>query len=138
MTYIRAINIRFPHYHILYFIYYVKWQATWRHRCRMIALLKTSLLLAWVLLAFNTQAQTTSNIHYNSFLLEGDTLQLDTMSVVPNTVVIRLADGTVIDTNDYTIRAFQSQLIWNKKPAVDSVKIFYRTYPFNLSAQASH
>lgn len=60
------------------------------------------------------------------------------MSVVPNTVVIRLADGTVIDTAAYTIRAFQSQLIWKNKPAVDSVKIFYRTYPFNLSAEAYH
>lgn len=88
--------------------------------------------------AFSASAQSASNLHYATFSISGDTLNLDTMSVVPNTVVVRLADGSVVDTNAYTIRAFQSQLIWKQKPSSDSVKILYRTYPFNLSAEAYH
>lgn len=83
-------------------------------------------------------AQSPSNLHYNAYALQSDTLQIDTMSVVANTVVLRTGDGNIIDTADYILRAFQSQLIWKNKPPGDSIKIFYRTYPFNLSAQAFH
>ena len=79
-----------------------------------------------------------SNFHYKSFSAQSDTLLLDSLSLVPNTIVIRGADGEVIDTSAYIIKAFESKLIWKNKPAADSVKIFYRTYPFALARETYH
>jgi hypothetical protein len=47
-------------------------------------------------------------------------------------------NGTVVDSNEYTLRAFESKLIWREKPAADSVKIFFRVYPFALYAASEH
>lgn len=138
MMYVSTINFTIGHYHILYFIYYVKLWATWRQMCSRIVLLKTSLIIVFAGLFIISNAQGLSNTHYTTFSLQSDTLQLDSMSVVPNTVVLRTTDGNIIDSSAYMLRAFQSQLIWKNKPAGDSIKIFFRTYPFNLSAEAFH
>ena len=57
------------------------------------------------------------------------------MSVVPGTLTIRGAAETIIDTADYDFFPYQSLLIWKKKPQAGEVKLFYRVYPFNLSAE---
>ena len=57
------------------------------------------------------------------------------MSVVPGTLTIRGAAETILDTADYDFFPYQSLLIWKKKPEADEVKLFYRVYPFNLSAE---
>lgn len=88
---------------------------------------------------YTAQGQSTfNNIRYKSFALAGDTLKLDSLSVVPDTWVIRGADGNTVDSTAYTIRAFESKLIWNKKPAGDSVKVLYRVYPFALATETYH
>lgn len=79
-----------------------------------------------------------SNIRYKSYSLQGDTLKLDSLSIVPNTIVVRNGNGETLDSSGYTIRAFESKLIWKKKPAADSVKIFFRVYPFALAAETYH
>lgn len=80
----------------------------------------------------------TSNIRFKSYSLSGDTIKLDSLSVVPKTIVVRQADGAVIDSGSYEIRAFESKLIWKKKPSADSVKIFFRVYPFALAEETAH
>ncbi|MBL0308226.1 MAG: hypothetical protein IPP77_00550 [Bacteroidetes bacterium] len=79
-------------------------------------------------------AQAVSNIRYKSYSLHGDTLRLDSLSIVPNTLVVRTTGGGIADSTDYTLKSFESLLIWNKKPVGDSVKIFFRVYPFALGA----
>ncbi|HLP21766.1 MAG TPA: hypothetical protein VK174_15745, partial [Chitinophagales bacterium] len=81
---------------------------------------------------------TLSNIRYKTYGLAGDTLKLDSLSVVPNTIVVRNGSGEIVDTSSYTIRAFESKLIWNKKPAADSIKIFFRVYPFALADETAN
>jgi hypothetical protein len=49
-----------------------------------------------------------SNIRYKTVAVHTDTLKLDSLSVVPGTLAIKHADGLLIDTNDYTLYAFQS------------------------------
>ena len=83
-------------------------------------------------------AQSLSNIRYKSFALTGDTLKLDSLSIVPNTLVIRNVIGEIVDSSNYTLKAFESKLIWKHKPAVDSIKIFFRVYPFALEAETYH
>ncbi len=79
-----------------------------------------------------------NNIRFKSIALTGDTLKLDSLSMVPNTLVVKAPDGTVIDSSSYTIKAFESKLIWKQKPTVDSIKAFFRVYPFALADETYH
>lgn len=92
--------------------------------------LPAMVLLVW---CFSGYAQ--SNIRFKSVSLLSDTLILDSLSVVPGTLNLRDASGNTIDTSAYDVYAFQSTLIWKKKPAGDSLKCFYRVYPFALAAE---
>ena len=84
-------------------------------------------------------SQSLSNIRYKVFSTQSDTLKLDSLSIVPGTLAVRFFyTSDVVDSNDFEIRAFESKLIWKKKPAADSVKIFYRVYPFSLAGEAYH
>ncbi|MES2620454.1 MAG: hypothetical protein V4615_06345 [Bacteroidota bacterium] len=94
------------------------------------------LLLAFILIIGHwSLAVGQSNYHYITFSSQTDTLLLDSLSVVPNTVVVRNSDGEVIDSSNYFIKAFESKLVWKNKPAADSVRIFFRTYPFALARE---
>ncbi len=84
-------------------------------------------------------AQNLSNIRYNVFSIQSDTLKLDSLSIVPGSVAVRyFYTSEIVDSNDYIVKAFESRLIWKRKPAVDSIKIFYRVYPFSLAGEAYH
>lgn len=96
------------------------------------------MLLVALLTGLGAKGQYASNIRYQSFSVQNDTLLLDSFSIVPNTLVIRNSAGEVVDSNAYELKAFQSLLIWKQKPAVDSVKIFYRVYPFALGRETYH
>ncbi len=95
---------------------------------------KLSLTLAIVCCLLSVVcSQSLSNVRYKSYPLTGDTLKLDSLSIVPNTIVVRNSNGEILDSIYYTIKAFESKLIWNKKPVADSLKIFFRVYPFALA-----
>lgn len=57
--------------------------------------------------------------------VRSDTLCLDSLSVVPETVVV---EG--IDTADYGINLVKSLFWWKHRPSLDSVKVSYRVFPF--------
>ena len=88
------------------------------------------LLLLFVNLA---NSQGLSNIRYRSYVLHVDTLLLDSLSIVPNTLTIRNLNGELVDSSTYSVKAFESKVIWKNKPSADSVKIFFRVYPFALA-----
>ncbi|MDB5282938.1 MAG: hypothetical protein JWO06_2013, partial [Bacteroidota bacterium] len=93
-------------------------------------------MLLLLCLVSTAYAQKLSNIRYKVFYTKGDTLTLDSLSVIPGTIAVRNANSSeAIDSNTYTVKAFESKLVWKKKPAVDSVKIFYRVYPFSLPGE---
>lgn len=86
-----------------------------------------------------TQAQGLSNIRYKVFYTNADTLKLDSLSIIPGSVAVRGAVGSdVIDSSSYILKPFESKLIWLKKPAFDSVKVFFRVYPFALGGETYH
>ncbi len=86
-----------------------------------------------------THAQNLSNIRYKVFSTQSDTIKLDSLSIVPGTVAVRFFyTSEVVDSNDFVVKAYESRLIWKKKPAADSVKIFFRVYPFSLAGEAYH
>jgi len=81
------------------------------------------------------QADAQSNLRYKLLPIAGDTLRLDTLSIVPGTLTIRDADDTMVDTADFDFLPYQSLLVWKKKPSATQVKLFYRVYPFNFTAE---
>ncbi|MGH2552297.1 MAG: hypothetical protein ACRDEB_01205, partial [Chitinophagaceae bacterium] len=63
--------------------------------------------------------------------MEADSIRIDTISIVPNTFFI---DG--ITAGDYRLDIVKSVMYWIRKPAIDSVRISYRVFPFKLDAAA--
>lgn len=69
-------------------------------------------------------------------VVDSDTLQLDSLSIVPGSVKV-VSNGEVVDKGSYLIFPIKSLLIW-LKPVEDSVTISYRVFPINLDKTYSH
>ncbi|HWB64689.1 MAG TPA: hypothetical protein VG603_14335, partial [Chitinophagales bacterium] len=84
-------------------------------------------------------SQSLSNIRYRYYLLNSDSLLLDTLSIVKGSLTVRNpATGQAIDSSAYTINNWSSVLTWKHKPPLDSVKVFFRVYPFKLGGETTH
>ena len=88
----------------------------------------------------SAQAQDTSSVEMKSLELISDTLRLDSLSLVPESVHILLDDGSELDSSLYSIDAPKSLLILD--PSVrqkhKTLGITYRTFPFDLSKEVYH
>ena len=87
------------------------------------------LLILWGLLliagpVFSQQLSTLRNKH---FPISGDTLLIDSLSIVPNSFSIK-----AISSADYKVLYNQSKLVWLKKPTSKTVEITYRVFPFYI------
>ncbi|MFM7672641.1 MAG: hypothetical protein ACKO6Q_08640 [Bacteroidota bacterium] len=72
-----------------------------------------------------------SSLRTRTFSTRTDSLQIDTVSLVPNSWFI---EG---DTNfQYHIDPVLSKLFWIKRPMADSFTIHYRVFPFSLAGTA--
>lgn len=77
------------------------------------------------------QGQYASNIKTKTISLSRDTVKLDSLSVVPNSMNLRTASGQSIDTSAYDLYPFASLLVWKKKPQGDTAVVAsFRVYPF--------
>lgn len=70
-----------------------------------------------------------SNLRKKKIAVTTDTLRIDSLSIIPNTFLI---DG--FTTADYFIDNINALLKWNKVPAVDSVTVTYRIFPYKLNS----
>lgn len=91
-----------------------------------------ALLLPLVLPAQDNPA-VWSNIRLRTLPSAPDTLQLDTLSVVPGTLKL---NG--IPEQDYLLLPEKALLVWKKKPAADSVFASYRVMPLSFSRRYFH
>ncbi|GAB4091930.1 hypothetical protein GCM10028786_08560 [Flaviaesturariibacter terrae] len=72
-----------------------------------------------------------ANWRLKTLPLRGDSLLLDSLSLVPNSVrVTGVADST------FRVDVVRSILYWKEKPAGDSVRVSYRVFPYRLSSVA--
>jgi hypothetical protein len=70
-----------------------------------------------------------SNLRIKQFSNLKDSLLLDTLSIVPNTLSIaNVPDST------YTLDYVRSTIYWKKRPAADTVYLTYRVFPYKLNA----
>jgi hypothetical protein len=62
-----------------------------------------------------------------------DTIQLDSLSIIPNTVILPgFHDST------YTVDYVNARIVWKQKPALDSVLVRYRVFNSRLNAKVQH
>ncbi len=93
------------------------------------------LLSILTILCGSSRAQDFRSLREKWFETVSDTLILDSLSVVPGSLLI---NGMPSDSNLCTLYPWSSKLVWKKKPMTDRVKIQYRVYPFALTAAYFH
>ncbi|HEU4632908.1 MAG TPA: hypothetical protein VFS22_02925, partial [Flavisolibacter sp.] len=75
------------------------------------------------------QAASPSNLRVKKVGVLGDSVLLDTLSIIPKTFTIRN-----IDTSTYRLDFVKAILHWKIKPQADSVLIIYRVFPYRLNS----
>lgn len=86
-----------------------------------------------LLIAGSIQAQDWSNKRVVKLKVINDTIQLDTLSIIPGSVRVMLNKDVAADTNHYKLDYTGGLLRWNIKPMPDSLYIEYRVFSFNFS-----
>ena len=74
-----------------------------------------------------------SNIKYKKIAVVNDTIKIDSLSLVAHAVLVKN-----VDTTTYVIDYLKSQLIWKKKPSLDSIEVMYRVLPLSFSKKYFH
>lgn len=75
-----------------------------------------------------SNAQLESNLRTKVFTIDLDSIKLDTLSIVPNSLKIN-----EVPPEYYIVDFINSLLIWKIKPDKEKLFISYRVFPFNLS-----
>jgi hypothetical protein len=70
-----------------------------------------------------------SNLHKKFIRISNSKIPFDSLSIIPETFsILGFTDSS------YTLDYINTTISWKKKPAVDSVYIAYRTFPYKLNA----
>ena len=72
-----------------------------------------------------------SNLRQKVFKTNTDSLKIDTISIIPNTLFV-----AYVIAEDYRLDFVNAILYWKKKPVTDSVIITYRVFPYKLNPVA--
>ena len=80
-----------------------------------------------------------SRLRIKVFPVQEDTIRLDSLSVVEESVIVSaFSSGLAISKDLFEVDPVHSDLIWKNKPATDSIKVVYRTFPFKLARVVFH
>ena len=83
-------------------------------------------------------AQNVANIRQRSFILDSDTLQIDTLSLVPNSEIIFLSNR-IIEQYKYEVDYVKGLLIVKGKELLGrEISLSYRVLPLSLNKSYSH
>lgn len=75
------------------------------------------------------QSRPVSNLRIRTVAVRSDSLVLDSLSIIPQTFSIRN-----IPDSAYRLDFVRSILYWKTRPAVDSVQLMYRVFPYQLNS----
>jgi len=106
--------------------------------------IKCILFLLLVFEGADVFAQYTGNSHSKQLVITGDTLQLDSLSLIPGSISLTTVGGIILDTSFYKINYAEGLLILNRKKLaennirIDSLKTSYKTFPYLFSAETKH
>jgi len=99
-------------------------------RCRILIC-----ILLPVLFISIANAQSHSNLRERWVYAEGDTLRIDTLSLVPGSLIL-FQDSVPVDPDRYTTDPYKAMVIWPGAP--DSVLARYRSMPLMLGLPRMH
>ncbi len=97
-----------------------------------------------VLLVLKSQAQDFSNFRIKTLTLTSDTLRLDSLSIIPHTLMITRADSSSLDTAAYRMDYANGLLIIKDKELFlhqlkgSTLKISYRVFPILFTQVRRH
>jgi hypothetical protein len=97
---------------------------------------RISLFFAFVLVGLYSNAQVIlpgSNFRQKTFILKGDTLHIDTLSIIPRTLII-----SRVPHSDYRLDFVNAMVYFIKHPESDTVYLSYRVFPYKLNPIAQH
>ncbi len=105
--------------------------------------LRGCLVLLLVLFSVKCFSQSTGIPRIKTLNSNKDTIQLDSLSIVPGSVTIATSDGMRLDTAYYKINYAEGKLILNKKKLIlnnitSTLISSYRTFPFLFSETTKH
>jgi hypothetical protein len=86
---------------------------------------------------FFAMGQERGGVRTKQIVITKDTVQLDSLSIVPGTVSI-LSKGEKIDSSLYTLHAPEGFIIFNKKMLGDTVKVSYKAFPYAFTKEEKH
>lgn len=72
-----------------------------------------------------------SNLRKKLVEVKADSLRLDTLSIIPGTLII-----TEVDTSFYHLDFVRSMLYWKQRPPAGMVAVTYRVFPYKLNPVA--
>ncbi|MDD5571907.1 MAG: hypothetical protein PHD97_12225, partial [Bacteroidales bacterium] len=89
---------------------------------------------------YNCKSQQLSNFRTSNIIASKDTIQIDTLSIVPNTVFLFDSAGNAVDTSLYKIDYPNSKIIFNSKFKIQNskFKISYRVFPYLFTKPYFH
>ena len=86
--------------------------------------------------SFQALAQNTpvSNLHKKIIIYTGDSIKLDSLSLIPNSLIVFKNESLLADSF-YTVNHFSSRLYWKGVKLIkgDTIKIIYRTFPYSFN-----
>ncbi len=100
---------------------------------------KLTIILLLLILPFILKSQSISNLRFSKLQITGDTIKIDTLSIIPKSLILYDSLGLIIDSVLYKIEYAKSLLIFKQKenrPSFITVK--YRVFPYNFSKTYYH
>jgi hypothetical protein len=97
----------------------------------------TCTLILFFEITLSLSAQNLSNLRSRKLALNADTVQLDSLSLVPGSVIITSKDGNLLNDSAYKINYARSLLI-SSRSLSDSIFVSYRVFPFFFPATYQH
>ena len=104
-----------------------------------ITIFKSYLILPFLLFSFVqfSNAQSFSNIRTKFIHVINDTIKLDSLSIVPNTLILANKND-IISTLNYEVNYYASFLYLKNNYNYDTLKVSYRVYPYYFVEEKSH
>lgn len=83
-------------------------------------------------------AQQYNNLRQKKIFILSDTTKIDSLSIVPGSLVLKDSLGNLLDTNSYQIDLVKGLLIAKKSNFITSVYVNYRVFPVLFTKKYAH
>lgn len=98
------------------------------------------LLVVAVWSALSGFSQNLSNFRTKKIILSSDTISLDSLSIIPGTLIVKNINGSIIDSSEFRILYAESKIVIQKdyRLLYSFLVISYKVFPFDLSETFKH